>query len=158
MKNRSASMEEVKLEGIKAKLEIGKRIIQRSISITDLDSISTFHAKEVVEDFICNLKEREHPRIITKEFFNCQAKEKIHYYSENVRCLVSHKSSSETYWGTLVITNQRVVYSSPQHKQTYKINLIRDFQVVDFRRSILIVTSERRQEMYSLEDLNSMLS
>ena len=154
VKCRSVSMEEVRLESIKAKIKMAKMIIQRRVPIIDMESTFAFRAKEVVEDFIRNLKGRGSPRIITKEFFNCQANERIYYYSKDVMCTVPHKSSDERYWGgTLVITNQRVVYSSPQHKQSYKINLIRDFQVVDSRTAISIATSERRREVYSLQEV-----
>ena len=156
-KFRSPSAKEVILQSVEKKVKIGKLIILRSISESEINSIFASHMRVAIEDVVRYLKEWNRPRVFANDFFPYQANEEIYYYSKDVTCVVPHSSkrvSNEWYYGgTLIVTNQRIIYSSKDHKQTYRIRNIRDFNFNNpYPGYITVATSEKRREAYQVGD------
>lgn len=103
------------------------------------------------------------PPTIYNEYFSLIDGEEIYFYAHNVDCKVPHARSAEEYSdGTLAITNKRVVFACEDHKQTYRIDNIRDFKPTwlfnlsagssPHKGEIDVASSEKRREIYSLEN------
>lgn len=109
------------------------------------------------------LRRRGKPPTIYNEYFSLIDGEEIYFYAHNVDCKVPHARSVEDYRdGTLAITNKRVVFACEDHKQTYRIDNIRDFKPTwlfnlsagssPHKGEIDVASSEKRREIYSLEN------
>lgn len=103
----------------------------------------------------CVQKIRENKRLnpICYDYFSCQADEVIYFVSKGVTCVIPNQKREKFEGGTFVITNKRIVYTSEQHIQAYRIKSIRDFKPC-WRLGvgwITIATSDRRKERYKLD-------
>lgn len=102
----------------------------------------------------CVQKIRENKRLdpICYDYFSCQVDEVIYFVSKDVTCVIPNQRRDKFDGGTFVITNKRIVYTSEQHIQAYRIKNIRDFKPC-WRLGvgwITIGTSDKRKERYKL--------
>ena len=97
------------------------------------------------------LHENRQPQPINYENFSYQGGEIVYYVAKNISCRIPKKHDSYK-GGTFVLTNKRIVYSSEQHVQTFRIKNLKDFNPCWCLDSawVTITTSDTRKEMYYL--------
>lgn len=106
---------------------------------------------EEVTMYIKYLHENRQPKQINYENFSYQGGEIVYYVAKNISCRIPKKHDSYK-GGTFVLTNKRIVYSSEQHVQSFRMKNLKDFNPRWCLDSewVTIATSDTRREMYYL--------
>ena len=111
--------------------------------------------KDDITKCIQGIRKNKRPDQVCYDYFSCQAGEVIYFVSKDVTCVIPNQKREKFEGGTFVITSKRIVYTSEQHIQSYRIKSIRDFKPC-WRLGvgwIVIATSDKRKERYKMNTI-----